>query len=456
MQKRTGLRAGLAATAVAALTLATMAPAVADYIPRAGDVVGVGSDTVQYAADFLFSGDPAGDVGFNQGKVNQVVSFFATGDGNGRATYDGYCGSPESPCSATNSVVNSLATTAVLRVGTLPVPRPNGSGAGIAAITADSASPGYDGLPLNTIQFVRASRLPKAAEQSACAAISDCGGLNVFQFADDNLEIAHAPITNVPALSAVELAAIYLGVGPDKAATTSGCVTNFSQLNGFITGTTYPNQTIYPDIPQSGSGTRNFFLADLDAAAGSTSTTLCSDVATSEEHDPTGITLSGGSDTTANCALTTAPNICNALEPFSTGRALLLTTNPETGATGQTNGGYFANSGEPASYLTISLTPGCSVAETGFNPSIGACKSADQIKAADGNPVYDSNRGLYFLVRNTSLTSTTIMEPGGTQNFANALFDGANSWVASANEAANIEEAGLDPSYANLGDDSSG
>jgi len=452
MQNRTGLRAGFAATAVAALTLATMAPAVADYAPRSGDIVGVGSDTVQYAADFLFNGDPAGDVGFNQGKVNQVDSFFATGDGNGRATYDGYCGSPESPCSATNAVVNSLATTAVLRVGTLPVPRPNGSGAGIAAITADSAAPGYDGLPLNTINFGRASRLPKGAEQSACAAIADCGGLNVFQFADDNLEIATAPVTNAPTLSAVELAAIYLGVGPDKVGT-SGCVTNFDQLPN----ESADNQTIYPDIPQSGSGTRNFFLADLDAAAGSSSLTLCPAVATSEEHDPTGITLAGGVDTAAACAAVPATNECDAIEPFSTGRALLLTTNPETGATGQTNGGYFANSGEPASYLTIKLIPGCNIAVTGFNPSIGLCPTAHQITSSDGtNPVYDSNRGLYFLVRNTALTSSTIMEPGGTQNFVNTLFSGANSWIASGNEAANIEEAGLDPSYANLGDDSSG
>jgi ABC-type phosphate transport system substrate-binding protein len=449
MRKRNALLAGAAAAGAVCISMAAVTPAFADQAPRQNDVVGVGSDTVEYAADFLFNGDPAGDAGFNLGKTNQVDSFFATGDGNGRALYDGYCGgsnigtssaSGEAPCSSTNFSSNALNSTAVLRAGTLPVPRPNGSGAGLQALIDDSSTTagstttdngysytaGYDGLPQNTIGFVRASRLPKASEQAACAQISDCTAIHVYQFADDNLEIATAPTTNAIPMSALTLYHIY------------NCdYTTWSQVPGFPSGSSAASQTIYPVIPQSGSGTRNFFLADIEAAANKTTISL-SCAHTAEEHDPTGITLSGST------------NEPNAIEPFSVGRAELLQTNPETGAA-VTNGGYFVNSGEPAAYLDIKLISGCSKAETGYNADIGACAPADEIQAADNNPVYDSNRGLYFDVRQTALSSTTALEPGGTQNFVQALF-AKGGYVSEGAVASNIEEAGLDPSYSDLGD----
>jgi hypothetical protein len=434
----------LAALAAGALALASTGQAFAVWAPRVGDVVGVGADTGQYADDFLFNGDPAGDVGFNLAKVDQVDTFSATGDGNDRLAYDGFCGgtnigtssaSGEAPCSATNLKPDLMNESAVLRGSSLPVPLPIGTTAGIAALLADSASPGYQGLDLNTIQFVSAARPPTAAEQSSCAAISDCGGLHVYEYADDNLEIVTAPTTNAPPLSAVELAAIYFGVGPDAH---SGCVTNFDQLPG----ESADNHLIHPVLPLNYDPTLVDFETDLATAASYTGTLgACPDVTTAFGNDPTGITLAGAS---------AEPN---AIEPFSAAKALLLETNPETWAP-STTGGYFANSGEPGAYLDVSLIRGCSVQPTGIDPSVGACPVADEIKAADGNPVFDVNQGLYFLVRQSALASTSPMEPGGTENFVQTLFEGSSSWIASANQAGNIEESGLDPHYADLGLDS--
>ena len=62
--------------------------------------------------------------------------------------------------------------------------------------------------------------------------------------------------------------------------------------------------TIIPVIPQTGSGTRNDFLADLKAANGGVARDARRNPnpPTAEEHDPTGITsveLTGQCDRTA-------------------------------------------------------------------------------------------------------------------------------------------------------------
>src|SRR2546423_95784 len=66
-------------------------PASADYGPGGylgssgkGDIVGVGSDTVQYIGDFLADGDALGHAGFNAaGGKYKFLSFDATADANG-------------------------------------------------------------------------------------------------------------------------------------------------------------------------------------------------------------------------------------------------------------------------------------------------------------------------------------------------------------------------------------
>ena len=73
---------GLAATALPVLSSGT---AFADYQPQAGDIVGVGGDTAQYAVEFAADGDVSGSPGFNgSGDNNRLVTFNATADANGR------------------------------------------------------------------------------------------------------------------------------------------------------------------------------------------------------------------------------------------------------------------------------------------------------------------------------------------------------------------------------------
>ena len=87
MRHRT-LKLGLvAATALAAaLPLVVTPSAYWDYAPNAGDVVGVGSDTLQYMVDFLADGDAYGHTGYNQvGNKLKLDDFDATADQNAPA-----------------------------------------------------------------------------------------------------------------------------------------------------------------------------------------------------------------------------------------------------------------------------------------------------------------------------------------------------------------------------------
>jgi ABC-type phosphate transport system substrate-binding protein len=416
LTSKTGLAAGLALAT--GLTLGLSGVAQADSsAPRTGDVVGVGSDTVQNAADFLFDGAPGVAGGYNTlGNNHRVYSFDATGDANGRATYDGTCGPAQANTglglfcdSTTNLTPNLLPGTVVMRNATNPVTRPNGSGAGVAALINDApasgslpAGPGYQGLPNGSIQFARMSRLPNSTEIGECTTTNSCGGLHVYQFATDNLAIAKdAANYNGPAgLSADELYHIFVTCD----------YTKWNQIPGNSGGS---NDTIHPLIPQSGSGTRTFFLADLAAAEGIT-TTLSPGPCTRtvEEHDPTGIYAD--------------PTPQDAIEPFSTGKISLI------------NSGYFANAGYHGTLgANGAYTPGFLNTLTGTAP--------------DNTPSYLSSRGLYFVIRNTDLASTTPIQVGGTQNFAQTLFAGSTSLIARASNAGLITAAGFTQSYKDCG-----
>jgi ABC-type phosphate transport system substrate-binding protein len=414
LNRRAGIAAG--ALAVAGLTLASTGIASADSpAARSGDAVGVGSDTLQNLADFLFDGSPGAVDGYNaQGNINRVYSVFATGDANGRATYDGTCGAAGANglganCGGTNTgAPNLLPASVILRAGTKPVVRPNGSGAGVAALIADAPGdttnfPGYEGLPNGSIQFARMSRLPNATEIGECPTSGACGGLHVYQAATDQLEIATSAIPGSvyegpSGLSAQELVGIY-----------QCTTTKWNALPGNTSGS---SATIHPLIPQSGSGTRNFFLADLQAANGGTAITLGACVRTVEEHDPTGIY--GDS----------APQ--DAIEPFSAAKIALI------------NGGYFSN--------------GAGYKGTSGNNAY----STNQLKLLSGapgdtNPVYNSKRGLYFVIRNPELADKTPAQPGGTLNWAQTLFAGTTAWIARAAEAPAIQAAGFTPAYEDCG-----
>lgn len=412
LSKRAGAIAGLVAAAATSLALAT--PASADTSARSGDIVIVGSDTAQNAVNFLVDTAPGVTGGYNNlGNNHRALALDATGDANGRAVYDGTCGTPNAGTGlgtfcdgTTNLTPNLLPGSAILRVGTKPVTRPNGSGAGAAALIADaSGGTGYDGLPAGSIQMARMSRLPNSGEESSCAPTSPCGGLHVYQIATDNLAIATRASafggTDAPAgLTAAELVGIY------QCTTTA-----WNQIPGNSAGST---ATIHPLIPQSGSGTRNFFLADLQAANGGTAITLGSCVRTVEEHDPTGIYAD--------------PSPADAIEPFSTGKIKLI------------NGGYFS---QGAGYHgSGSLANGAYT--SGFLTTLSGT-------APDGGASYNSSRGMYIVIRNADLSSTTPFQSGSTQNWAQALISTSTSYFARSAQAPEIQAAGFTAAWKDCG-----
>jgi hypothetical protein len=305
------------------------------------------------------------------------VSFDATADANGRSAYN-------------NTGTVSLSPTIVLRAGSKPVTRPNGSGAGVTALLND---------PNHLISFVRSSRLPSPGEQTTAAGTAGFGaGIHVFQIANDGLQIAvnntgAGTLTNAPAsLSGTDLVNIY-----------NGTYKKWSDVPGYAG--TAPNDGIVPVIPQSGSGTRNDFLADLqNNFNGGTAVALGGNVVTGEEHDPTGVTaVTAHTDVNGNPV-----SKLDAIEPFSTGRFNLI------------NSGYFGTNPAPN---TVSLLGGTS---------------------------YLLQRHLYILCRDADVTSATPFQVGGSLNFVKELFGTATSWFGRPQNSALFTSAGVTQAWQDL------
>jgi len=150
-KKRLAVVAG--AVGAISFSLITATPALADYAPSTTDVVGVGSDTVQSAMNFVADGDYVSDTGYNLNQRNRVANFDATADAGARLAY-GTFGATSATCSpgtgGTAGTGNQTAVHAdkpcvlnpeiVLRAGLRPTQRPNGSGAGYTALKADDAA----------------------------------------------------------------------------------------------------------------------------------------------------------------------------------------------------------------------------------------------------------------------------------------------------------------------------
>lgn len=372
MRSRSMFKVGGAAVAVAALGLSFTAPAYADIAPSGTDIVGVGSDTVQNIANFMADGDPtASSSGVNaSAPKNRLFSFDATPDANDRAGYQN---------GSTSAALKPLTPTIVLRAGTSPVQRPNGTGSGIAALLADKTAP-------FKINFARASRLPSVAEQNAAVTNGFVGGLHVVKISTDNLKVAAANVTNAPAsLTAAQLVDLYK------------CNTvNWNTIGGTA-------GTPIPQIPQTGSGTRNSFLADLQTANGGVAVPLGACVQSVEENDPASITGSASAG-------------INAIAPFSEGRNNLY------------DSGYFF---DPAVVFPGAATP-----------------LTSGVKMLGG---YVNNRGLFIAFRDADKNSTTKWQPGSTLNFVKALFLGAGNYAAGGDAAAAIAAGGATPAYADCG-----
>ena len=183
------------------------------------------------------------------------------------------------------------------------------------------------------------------------------GDLHVVKISTDNLKVAAANVTNAPAsLTAAQLVDLYK------------CNTvNWNTIGGTA-------GTPIPQIPQTGSGTRNSFLADLQTANGGVAVPLGACVQSVEENDPASITGS------------TSAGI-NAIAPFSEGRNNLY------------DSGYFF---DPAVVFPGAATP-----------------LTSGVKMLGG---YVNNRGLFIAFRDADKNSVIKWQPGSTQNFVQALF----------------------------------
>lgn len=221
---------GATTASLVVASVALLAPAHADptFVPVDSDVVGVGSDTSQFAMTYLADGKDA-VAGYNASKTAaRLVSFDATGGG-----------------------------TVTLKQGAAAITRPNGSGAGKALL--------YGAGNNADVDYARSSSAISATEKS--------NGLFAFPFAKDTLALATAKVSNAPAtISPADMVKIY-----------NGTYTNWSQVPGGAAG------VIAPKIPQSGSGTYSFFIDQLKAANGGTAVTLAPTVVSVQEHDATPI-----------------------------------------------------------------------------------------------------------------------------------------------------------------------
>lgn len=262
---------GLVAAAAMATVVPLLAqPAYADYAPGPSDVVGVGSDTLQYMLDFLANGDAYGNPGYNQQNFqNKLVSIDATADYNARLAYGNFGGvlpsgdtSGNAPCAPgtgseagtgnqtaanTGGFPCTLNPTVVLRAGKLAVQRPNGSTAGFNALVQDIEA-GHNTFGLNEqISFARASSA-KALPGSGIAA----GSIDQITIATDPLPILTSSATQPAgtdgkttdyALSATQLSTIY-GTNANGGNTGSGqlagtgCITwNDPRISGTVDNT---------------------------------------------------------------------------------------------------------------------------------------------------------------------------------------------------------------------------
>jgi hypothetical protein len=401
--KRSMVRLGLVGAAAVVLPVMWSGQAFADYQPQPGDIVGVGGDTPQFAVDFALNGYPGGGAGYNSSAtVNRVTYFDATSDANARNAYAN---------GSTEASPIPLNPTDVLRANTYPVQRVQSSGTAIKALLADwEATPStahkQASTYVNEINFVASASLPSSAQQTQ-AVNQGWGGLHVTQIATDNIEIAvDSASTNAPVagLSIEQLLYIYETTGAQ-----------WSTVPGITGGST---DTIIPELPPAGSSVYKTFIKALNTAYnGSSGTTpaftLSHNVVTVEQNAPTGVT---GAATPAD-----------ALVPFAAGRLALW------------NKSYFHN---PATVF-----PGGSALAANVSLLTGT-------DAGDGNPVYKSAISDYIVFRQSDLSDATPIEPGGTQNWAEALFSNSSGPPAVFSRASTqtlLADAGVTPAYDDLG-----
>ncbi|MFD4509749.1 Ig-like domain repeat protein [Streptomyces sp. NPDC058457] len=267
--------AAFVAAAVVAGGIALASPAVAD--PDAGafrQLVGVGSDTTQDVLNAL-AGDTVNGTSYSATAVKSA-------NGAGIASYDAI-----EP--GTGSTTSSIKT----RTDGPSFLRPNGSGNGRLALS----------------EALTGDKFPTSAGVSISGQV-------------DFARSSGGPSVSGTALTYIPMARDAVGVAVKGSALDTLTV---DQLHDIYSGTltTVNGQTVHPRIPQSGSGTRKFFLA----AIGLTDATLSPSVTTVQENQ-------------ANPALTED----GALVPFSVGSWIAQNNgiSPDYSKTAAAAGGHLA------------------------------------------------------------------------------------------------------------------
>jgi ABC-type phosphate transport system substrate-binding protein len=300
---RTARATAIAAAAVAVVaTSALSAAADPTFAPDSDDVVIVGSDTTEFALNDLAAA-------YNDripAAARRLASFNATG-----------------------------SATITIRPG-VSITRPNGSGAGIAALCSRT-----------DIDSARSSR---------GRATGDCADAAFLKYAQDHLTfMTNSGVTPLPNLTDAQLTSI------------SNCQpTNWSQVGG-------PNLPIVPLIPQVNSGTRATWAGLVGIDTANLPACVKDNVGGTQvqEHDPTLVKATAG-----------------ALAPVSEGRWNLLSPTQQTGAalgtvTDAATTGYNRNlyqvvkapSGIVPAYLSDLFGDGFGFSSTGGTPFI--CEPAD-------------------------------------------------------------------------------
>jgi ABC-type phosphate transport system substrate-binding protein len=260
----------LAGAAAAATTVAlTAGPALADppsgTTPRQTDAVSTGSDTTQYVLDQL-------SFNFDHANPNAATKLYS---------WD-----------AVNPKTLAIGDNIVTKKGCDAVARPDGSSAGIAALEAN-ARPNGDKTNY-CVDYARSSRA-RASTDPTCTA----GGVCFVSLAGDAVTWADRNAasggTDAPAnLSTAQLVKIY-----------ECTVTNWKQVGG-------KNAPILPLLPQTSSGTRQFFLTAL--GGGTTPITPGACVVDGTTSDPNSLEENEGINPLENSA--------EAIFPFSVGSFL--------------------------------------------------------------------------------------------------------------------------------------
>jgi PBP superfamily domain len=363
----------------------------ADYGATPYDYVGVSGDTPQFSVDFLASGDPDGDPGFNtSGPLNRIVNFDAEPDANGRAAY--YSGD-------TSLGGQAEDPTEVLRGGQNPLQRVSSSGNAILSIEADSTSN-------ESIQFI--------ASSTALSGTAYAVPLHEFEFGTDTVSVVAGSSTNAPAsgLTKADLVGIY-----------NGSITNWNQISD-VSGYS-GSGTIVPLLPPSTSAITKTFEASIGIA----STALGSDVVQIEQNDPTAITLSS------------SPN--NAIVPFSQARFNLL-EGKGSGSLGTSSAYFPAIPGDstfnsPQAGIAFPVQPQ-------FAPPVKLLTTAATATVTDYLDVRQSDV-------TAAVTALNRAEPGAQVNWAQYLFGGGSvtPFIASGTGQALIAESGVTPVYVDKG-----